>query len=81
METLLWLLILAFVFGTGYYLVKKIEHFVRGNPSAFPGNRKILVPPRPDSRSPWEDDKTCHPWYNDDDTNRKELDRHEACDP
>ncbi len=79
MEWLLWLLLLAYIFWIGHHLVKKMEGFIRNNPKAFPGSRKIQSVPRPKTGK-GQDDGTCKMWYNDS-INAKEPQCHENCDP
>ncbi len=78
MTNLFWIILLAYVFGIGYYVVGRIDRFVRSNPRAFPGTRKIVFVPQPSWTYNMEDDRSCNPWYNDC-TYFEELESHEEC--
>ncbi len=78
MESLLLILILIYVFGVGYFAVCKLDKFMRKNPQAFSGNKKIVVVPPLSWQNRIEDDRACNPWYNDC-TYFEELESHEEC--
>ncbi len=79
MMNLLWPTLLAYVFVVGYGLVRRLESFVRSNPSAFPSSRiTLVVPPAPpDNLEGDEAHNFCYNGY----SNSKELETHERQDP
>ncbi len=80
MTALLWAVLLAYVFAMGYWLVRKVEAFVRRNPGAFPKSRKFLTAPPPELPPNLADDEAFQMWYNGY-TNTKEPENHEQCEP
>ncbi len=64
MEGLLWIVILGYIFGVGYFAAMKLDRFVRRNPKAFPRRRRILRVPPPNLKHNLGDDETQYLWYN-----------------